>query len=452
MPGPIFRGVVIFCLFAQLLWPRYFFVNVAGKGVSLFTFSSALMLFLAAFALYRFPTLQRRVSEGVRHSLLVIGTFTAFWIWRLVADSMGLTPMESITLTLLDFLYLGSWFLSCAVLFADGRLRRALPWVVCIAIVITAMFGLIEVQTKKPLSETLGFAGFSAGDKYLLKAINQGLKRGDVFRIRSVFSHPLIYGQFVASLTPFALALLVQKRWIGRILGAAGIAGAAIAVVLCNARSPMVLMVAGSAAFIGIYLIDFRQRTRLMLGLSAGAVLLFAVPVMTGSIFTMIQGRTSEEAISSSARAIQYEKGIHALETSPIVGYGTGHGVEIAGILSDNQQLSIDNHYLSRSVESGYVGTGLLCLFFLGMIGQSILLVYRFDRGEERTIDAACIGCAVSVMIALTIISAPDIMSLVYTTAGYFWAASGYASTTRRQTGFDWQAMLRGQQAQAAES
>jgi hypothetical protein len=412
------RWATLLGVFALYLWPRYLFLSVGGKGVSGFTLAAILLFLLSVVLVVLRAGYRRAFVSAVRHRFLVLALFAALFAWRLVCDLGGETPSDSLQSTALDFLYLGSWLVTGTVLCADSRTRRSIPYVVVVCALVCALAGFIEQRMGTPLSATLGAGDLQAGDKYELGRIGSALTRGAEVRIRSLFSHPLVYGQVVASMTPAALHLLLQRTGWRRWLGAAGGVAILYSIHLSNARSPLIVAVFAAAIYCLLFFFDVRRRSRLVALMTFALAMVVAAPVAVTALTDLTTGRTSEEAISSGARDQQMARGAAALQGRLLTGYGDGNSEVYAGIRTMDGNLSVDNYYLTRAVDSGIIGAGLFALLIAAVLGFGARTTARIDDGVGRSLAAMFTSTVVGLGIGLTILSIVDTLAILYFMSG----------------------------------
>lgn len=434
MAGPITRTIAWLALLLQFLWPRYLFLNVAGRGVSGYT-AFTILLFLAALGSFVVRRgLQSNVLDTLGRSKLLVGLFILLWVWRLICDSFAGVMDGAAMNTLIDFLYLGSWFISGLIIFSDARMRASLPYIVAISGIVAALVGLLEYRTGTPVSRMYGFSSFAVGDAYKLDQIGADLQRGGGVRIRSLFSHPLVYGQVVGSMLPFALFLFLARRIRDKVLGLILGGAVIVSLIICNARSPWVVAAAGLLCFVALYLFDPRRKVRLFLAV----IMLFgstiAAPIAIGLVDQLQSGRTQEEALSSGARTTQANRGMSALRESPVMGFGKGSAVEYAATLSyGGRRASVDNYYLTAAVESGYAGVGIFVLTLAIMFAQGLRAIYSAGEERARSLSCAAVSTLVALSSGLVVLSIQDSLSIIFSMAGFLAAASGAAFIARRQ-------------------
>jgi hypothetical protein len=424
-------GIGILTLF---LWPRYFYLNVGGRGVSAYTFFSMLLFVAALGTLALRPGIRSVVAGAAGRAWLIIAAFTLFWVWRIVCDVLGLTPVESYRVTLLDFLYLGTWFPIALVVMTDRRVQNNLPYLIAASAIVATAFGILEFMTSRALSDLLGFYQFAAGDQSQLGAVDMGRMRDLTIRVKSVFSHPIIYGQVLGSILPLAAHLVLQGRGVRRMIG--GILGVCILISLhiCNARSPLFVAATALVVYLAVYYLDFHYRRRLFVAAWLAIGALIVTPIATDYFLNVASGRTHDEATSSSARKLQSDKGYHALARSPINGFGDGNSLSIAGLRSLNNLLTVDNYYLTIVVDDGYVGEGIMILMFASFVLFGAVAASRERSSHLRGRSAAYTGAIAGLAAGLNVVSIHDTLSNIFLLAGAIIAQdrTGPAAIIRR--------------------
>ena len=413
----------------MFLWPRYFFISIAGKGVSLFTAMTLVMLLQAVYFLFTAREIQSAALKGWRQSLPLIAALNVFFAWSLWTDVIGFSPTVSLGITLQDILFSSSWMLIASVYFCFPGSDRILLRTIAIAALVATAMGLLEFVTQTPLLDALGLSGLAVGDN--LKAINFASSSAGSLRIKSVFSHPIVYGQVMALFAPFALHFLTQARAGGKMLSMAMFVGIALAMVICESRSPLALVPTALVAYYVIYNLDLRNSTRFLrlLTLLIASVLLLPIAIESGA--DLINGTSSDKAGSTMIRNIQYQRMQTALVDRPFVGHGAGQAGYMAGVEGRNDVLTVDSIFISTSVERGYFGTVLLCVLFLAMAIKGARSTLAEQNPQRRSLLAGLTAWTIAIPVGLSIISIPDEMVMLYLAGGFFIAAAGLRAQQR---------------------
>ncbi len=233
-----------------------------------------------------------------------------------------------------------------------------------IAILLANMIGFLELILQKPL-----FGDFIITTTEFNK--NQGVEfiRSGIYRVKSVFWHPLVFAQFILvgvcinyyyyfNLSDVKLKILCILYLI------------ASYILLFNTGSRAGFYLSILIPFIYFY---FKLYTVSKFNLFLKGFNLISIPiVLIGSFYLIsnslddarnieslfIAGEISVEETSTLARVVQLDKGWEAIKNRPILGVGlTNAGQAIS-------RNSVDNYYLSIFIETGIVGFGIL-LFLL---------------------------------------------------------------------------------------
>lgn len=426
MTGSLTRNIAYLALILQFLWPRYLFFQVAGKGVSGFTLVAMGLLATALASLVIRHRFRQSVFAGLVRSKLLLICFVAWWFWRLLSDLTVGSGGAAFT-TVMDFLYLGSWLISGVIIFADPRIRAALPHAIAISVFAATLVGIVEYLTGTPIARMLGLANQSQ----MLNQYTVELARGGATRVRSIFTHPIVYGQVMAAMTPFALAFVLAGRIGGKVVGLLMIGAIVLSLIMCNARSPVIVMAIAIACFFATYLFDLRRPVRLFFAMIGLIAAVGATPIVVASVADLQSGRTSEEAGSTAARTIQMDRGTSALRDSPLMGYGSDSAGEYAST-SNAGRVTVDNYLLTVAVESGYVGLTLFLLMLIAIGRQGLRAIYSTPENRPRTLNCAALAATIGLASGLTVISITDTLSIMFLLAGYLAAASGAPVVARR--------------------
>jgi O-antigen ligase len=285
--------------------------------------------------------------------------------------------------------------------------------------------GLVEFSAQQPLLDVLGLNNFAAGDLRQLRSIALASSDASGFRIKSVFTHPIIYGQMMALMTPMALHLIIHDQRWRRWLGVALLPGIAISLVLCQARSPFVVLVVVTVLYLAIYSFDVRKGSRLVMFvlLTVGAVAL--APLAIERTEALVLGTSSREAGSTAVRESQWSYGRNAMSARPLLGYGSGQAPIYAGVVGRNEIRSVDSYPLTIWVESGAIGLLLYVSMMGAFFGRGLLLAISEPNRWRRSVLAVLTASVVGSFVGLTIVSIDDSLSFAYLAAGFFVAESG---------------------------
>jgi hypothetical protein len=337
------------------------------------------------------------VYDGYTHFLFdasVLGAYTGGWHRLTAARSVGQRRLRAwvIALSLLAFLaILISPFLDAqpilvqllglrpAIFFVPLALlggcverddiARLARWTVVIVFVVSGVATaeyILGVERFFPMNEASNII-------YLSQDVAVGESRE--FRIPGTFNSAHAYGGAMVSFIPLLVSLLEQRgRW--RLPAAIALVCAAIGVFASGARSPVIALVAVTAA-LGVRGLHNRG---LRLGLVAASCAILAV-VPRVSRFQRFE--TLSDMGYATAR-VQASINVGFLDT--IVNYPIGRGLgsaigtSIPFFLADQAraQIGMENEYVRIAVEEGVLGLGLWVAFMFYVLAQNPLRLDRF--------------------------------------------------------------------------
>ncbi len=237
-----------------------------------------------------------------------------------------------------------------------------------------------------------------------LEWILEDKSRDGVYRVASVFSHPLVFGEYLAMILPFCIYFVTDgKRSAIRYCALLVLCLIPLGIFITHTRSSMVAAVVGIIAFFVARSIALSQKN------SSRAIAIIAI-VVGGCILTivlfwltqdMFQGRTAAERGSSAARITMLSRGLTAIEESPILGYGAGTAASKIGYLSASRSLTIDNYYLSIAIENGVPGL----IFYLGALFIALRQLFRTNNPQNAGLTAALFASLVVYALIRSILS-----------------------------------------------
>ena len=210
-----------------------------------------------------------------------------------------------------------------------------------------------------------------------------------VQRVQGSFGHPNQYGGYLALLIPLAVAVVVSRRFPGRLrlLGGLALAAALPALTFSYVRGAIAALVLGSLVWLAVV------RPRVAVGVGVVAALV-AVTVAPATLTERFSGGASGGA-DVSLRQDLWGGAIDIYSERPILGVGLNNFAEGYGrlppvprtatqrrLLHQTQVLvppHAANLYLNVLAEEGIVG--ILSLLALG--GAAIGVVYRGSRSRS---------------------------------------------------------------------
>lgn len=395
-------------LFLFPLCPVYLGLRFSGAGLLNIqrVMLIALLLMLAADA-----CLSRVRGRWVLHVLRVNApiwlALLLFLAWRLLSALASVQVDVSLKTAVSDALTaLTLYFATLYYVTAPHKIARVLRTLLVAATAVAA-FGLLERLLEANPIAALVPAGMT-GDGFLDEALRAKVR--GVYRAQSTFYNPLSLAHYLVLLLPL---LLVPLQW-----GAARrpwLAGAALTLlVLClwatGSRAGILLF--GVAVLFGVAAGARRLLRHADIGHRVqGAVLILALVLAAGAVafqaVRIVTGASAEEADSSQARLEQAMRGYGSIVAHPLLGIGPRMAANVAGVNLDAERVSVDNYYLSLSIESGLPATALFLLLGVlcarATLQQAKALRERADLAAEATALAGSIGLFMAFLLIVSL-------------------------------------------------
>jgi hypothetical protein len=378
--------------------------------------SFGVVICAAAFALITSPDLRARLSQRIAGLGWVFKLIVGFMAWLMIASLIADESIASLYAFAKDFLPGLMMLLVVLALYRDrGDIERTAAWLWLGAGVACAI-AIYEWRTNS--NPFIGLMAIDTDDLIGLDWIVSYRLRGGEYRVSGPFAHPLTFGEYLAMVTPVAimLAAMARRPWL-RLAAAVSVPLFLFVSYLTHTRSSSIALAAGLFAMltlVGLRAVRRRDRPGLaMLGWFVLVVVLASAVFASGAITNLAQGRTAEEAGSSRARILMFERGAALVADQPLQGYGLGTAAAVIGPMPGHRTLTIDSFFLSLALESGVVG---LVLFVSAM---SILLVrlavtsVSAPGGEAWVLMAFATGLAAS-MITKVVLSLNHNLNLFF--------------------------------------
>jgi hypothetical protein len=423
-------GIGLICAF---VWPRYFFINLGGRGVNAFTIFTLLLLTVSTLLFLAVPRVQGRTLVTLGASVVALVSLFIYFTWRLLADFSGVDRGASLGLTVQSIVFGAGWLWIVAVLLTDERLHRAFPALLTTSGLIATLGGILEYQFQTPFLDLLGLSSISTMDTQTLSAINAASSEAGQFRIKGVFAHPIFYGQVMALMAPVAFHMIRFGRSAGKISGVLLLMSIVLGIVLSQSRSPLVVLVVTSVAYLGLFAFDIRTPARILFfaAMMFGGTLI--MPAAVNALLNTTAGADPREARSSFARSLQYQRMTDALTDRAAFGYGTGEAPNYAGIMGRNEVMTVDSTLIAEAVEGGYVRLGLFLTMLACFFLQGSMVVLSLRDGALRSGAAMMTSWFPGIFTGVTIIAGEPLMAFVFIALGYVVATQGLHMAARRR-------------------
>ncbi|WP_124948699.1 O-antigen ligase family protein [Sulfuriferula thiophila] len=418
------RKLIIFSAFVltmSIVWPQYIFFSAGGlPRVNPFTLSTAmgLIFILALTAHYR--------SFSSRMPLLIaeikpVAIFFGLWIvWRAISNLLSGAPVATNTGLLRELIYVYSLFAYGLFVCQGKNGIQLLGRIIVACTVIVGLAGIVEALQGKNM-----FIGFAASGETgdvgdAIATIIADKVRGGAYRVQSVFSHPILFGQFLGAAAPIVLvSFLLDRSRAWRLVALIALPLIMIGILKSGSRSGVMALVVSGAVLgmmLWVYLLTNSKKYS-SFAIVAVPVVLIVILAAYGIGEHLIAGGSRTESGSSMVRAVQLQLALNAIPNSPFFGYGLGAAVQIAGVKTYLNALTMDIYYLSVLLDSGWVGLALFFAMVLSLIVTSLRYVSSHS-GRNMYYVSAYMAAAISVLVTLGAVSMPQNIMFVMLAAG----------------------------------
>lgn len=377
----LIRSYLLFMIL-DILWPNYLSVAVGGlPWISfrrLFGVTTSLLLLICYSMSSDF---RKDISDIFRASPLLARFMLAFLAIQAIASIASTSPASTIgrfiniSITITPFFFATLWIF--------GKEQRPLGWwlrtfMLCAFVLLT--IGVFEFRAEHILWADHIPSFLKVNDDRIAKVFIPQYR--DHYRVVTVFSTPLSWGEFIALAAPFALHFLANARSLKAILLCLALDVLfMVSGYFSGARLSIVGIIVAHAAYLLLWALR-RWRTERggLVGVAttmlypAFAVVLALMIMFVPAVHNRVLGGGSAQ-MSNDGRTEQLKLGIPAIAKRPLFGYGPGEGAGAVGWRSADGFLSIDSGFLSTAADYGvlgfiaYFGTILLMAYQLAMVG-----------------------------------------------------------------------------------
>ena len=291
------------------------------------------------------------------------------------------------------------------------------------AIVVSVAISLAELANRSTLIPMLGLSPYVVGGADILNAITMVKYRDGVQRLQSLYDNPVIFPQIVCSLAAIAVSyLLPRSRRIGIPTKLSSLIALACFFILFSTtttRSPIIVLSVCLAVYLCLRYIDFRNNRGYLMVLFAALFSIAGILAFSSDFLQIVEGRSTQEISSTMSRDVQKQRGMEALEKSPISGYGTGASLQIAGLQVRKNVYTVDNFYLSALVDNGYIGLISFWIMAIAFITAGVKTTFSFSTDPESKAEVAAMTAVIPpILVSLTVVSSMTLVSYMFLFAG----------------------------------
>lgn len=417
VPDRFIFGLMMSIVVLSIAWPRYVFFSVGGlPGINPQSLSVLVGLGLVLiFSIYS-PDFSKRVIDAMKNGKAILKLAFILWLWRFIANFLGEYPVESTVDYLRETLSLSSFILFGSVIASYDNGPKKMLHFVMLAALFVGIAGFVEAFQHKNIFVGFASQNVDASVAKILDSIASDKSRGGVYRVQSVFGHPILYAQFFSALVPLALyGVMYEKKWVWRALSLIIIPIALFAILKSGSRSGIASFVV-TIGFLGV-LFWFRA---MLHGQYSKFVAILALPLLAlalGFASYVLQelaaGSNQSESSSTEVRNNMLHNAIEALWESPLWGFGKGTAIEKAGVLNTKGVATLDNYFLNIAVDAGYVGL-ILFLALIVFFGYKGFKYAALNDGNDGMFVGACTASVLGMFATFYIVSIHDSMTFVW--------------------------------------
>ena len=418
LPG-IYRGILVLFVVLSFAMPKYYSISLGGDSVNPFNIVLMLLDVICVWILVTQSHARNAVFKGVIRTAYVFVILMTFMAWQVLCDLKAESPTDAVTNSIRYALSLVSAYLIGSILLLDARNRWSFIKAFVVCSVLASVIGIMEKTVSRSLISVLDIAQYAAHQDGVAY-ITGGIYRDGTFRALSLFAHPIDFGQFMAAILPLGAVLLLRARGHLRLFALLLIVLGPVAIYATESRSPIIVAIVAFTFLVPVWKKGITLNRAVYAGVTI-VLLMVAYLVLWGSLSALASGRTTSENISTQAREMMVRNGMGMADASPIFGYGAGQSRQVAGLYGANEQLTIDNQYLSMLLDFGYVGAGLFVMFLVAIV-ISGLKAAATRQGVERQICLGLAAMVVGICTGQIALSIQENLFFVHLAGGFFFA------------------------------
>lgn len=401
------------------IWPRYVFYKFGPlPRVNPFNLSTAFSVLMILLLLIVSSDFWKKYKETAKYGALFYKLIALWFGFRLISCMIGDQPFPSLVFYFREMMYISSFILIGIAWNMHTDAQDRLIKILILCSLFIGFSGLYEYFVQ--YNPFIGLA-IKEDDPFLfdaLKSISSDKSRGGAYRSQSIFSHPIVFSQFMSAILPLAiygLAKIKGSHWKSVFIVA--IVLSVTSVYVSGSRSGYIGLVVGIAVFATVIWVKMIKSGYLskILSILLAPVIVIGGVVFYGVAMTLISGQSATEAGSGQIRISMLIKGLNALAERPLLGFGDGRSTEIAGNVTSTGMVTIDNHYLSLLVDNGVIGFSMFVSAMIWLIYKSAVSSLKEDlQGNDGLFVLALLSSIMSILVTFSIVSIYDNMSLVW--------------------------------------
>ena len=398
------------------LWPRYAYIPVhALPTKNPQRMFHALVIVLSVFFFCTSKELRKRVTLRLASGKVIAILIFSFFILQFFSSLFSDKPLLSFYVFSIEiFEYLSIFFLALIILRDDDDIEAMISVLLWVTFFVCCI-GLIEAVMKKNPFEPLLVVD-DTNPQNLAEILGTHLRRGQ-YRIKSTFSHPLLFAEFVTSMLPLMVYRFAHGGATAKFMMSGLLFMILPVIYFTHSRSALVVMVILGlllSAFFVVRSIKYKNFD------FSTAFSWLMVPAILGGVFlaysilsTLSHGTSTDERTSSIARLAMLGKGIPLVEAQPVIGYGVGMGAYTLGFVGEGGIITLDNYYLLLALDSGLLALMVFCLM-LSWAAKQLITALKFPQRNYSTRLAALALCITGIAIFQAILGTTHNFPLMF--------------------------------------
>lgn len=297
-----------------------------------------------------------RLKKIFRNYSWLVVLVIVYFFWVLLASFNAPVGRVAVFGAIRDILYFLVPYLVAVTCLSDGKDVLKIAWLVGVSGTLSAIIGVFEYFTGFRLFKIFTNSD-SAWNVFDLE------KGGEFVGVLSSFPHPLAFGSFLVVSLVFLYLLSLHVGSSKKITIYAMMVLCLMGVVASTSRGAVASLLV--CLFFYFILIIFNKYKKIKRDQRILAMLFIIIPlfifISVATLFIgygLAKGKSEREYGSSMIRVLQLQRSVAPVKQRPLLGYGVGEAAETLGMKS----LTVDNYYLTVTLESGLVGFVLFIL------------------------------------------------------------------------------------------
>lgn len=420
-PSARLNQVLFYLMLVAIFWPPYAIFSM--HGLPSLDPKRLVLLFLLVFWLFKImtsPVLSQRLRTRLRAGGLPLALFSLFLVWRLASAVSSEVPVYSFIQFGWEFLnYYLVFFVALSCLRDTADIRKLVILLATAAFIISLIAILERLVGHNLFAKLVPMnADFAAAQA---AALEEKLREGGI-RAQATFEHPMVLAEFLVFTLPMIAFVALKAN--GRLLRFASLGGILLVlggIVMSGTRSA--ILTGGIVMFLSMILYFFNNMQGRELSLKAffsvlGMIALVCVLLASTSVMLqLIQGRSAAEVGSSSARLLQMQAAVPKIRAQPLLGYGVSVGNQELGYRASHGRFTVDNYYLTLTMDSGLPAGLLFALLLLVFCALGASLYFRLGNDDDRMLAGMLTISVTGFMVTKSVLSIDK--NLIFLSLGF---------------------------------